>query len=270
MKIARVLADDVVRLGEWTSEGEVYAIEGDLFGSFRVTGERLRVQKLLAPIVPADIFCIGLNYRQHAAETGARLPEHPVIFMKPGGALNHPGDAIRIPATTQQVDYECELAVVIGRDARDVPRTKALDYVLGYTCANDVSARDWQKDPARSGGQWCRAKSFDGFCPLGPVLVLKDEIANPNDLAIRTVLNGQVMQESNTADMIFDVPALIESLSSTMTLRAGCVILTGTPSGVGMARKPPVYMKPGDRVSVEIAGIGKLENRLESWGMSQA
>src|SRR5439155_3980520 len=165
-----------------------------------------------------------------------------------------------MPRLTKEVDYECELAVVIGKTAKDVSRERALDYVFGYTAANDVSARDWQREKSLGGGQFARGKSFDGFCPLGPVLVTRDEIPNPNALHLRTTVNGQVMQDDSTADMIFDIPALIESLSSTMTLRPGAVILTGTPSGVGFARNPPVWLKAGDRFAVEIEGIGKLEN----------
>jgi len=158
------------------------------------------------------------------------------------------------------IDYEAELAVVIGKTAKHVSRERALDHVLGYTCANDVSARDWQKEKHLGGGQFARGKSFDGFCPLGPAIVTKDEIPNPNALRLKTILNGQTMQDHTTADMIFDVPALIESLSSTMTLRPGAVILTGTPQGVGFARTPPVWLKEGDKVVVEIEKIGRLEN----------
>ena len=156
------------------------------------------------------------------------------------------------------MDYECELAVIIGRRGKNVPRTEALDYVLGYTCANDVSARDWQKE--YGGGQWCRGKTFDTFCPLGPCLVTTDEILNPNALAIRTIVSGEVLQEANTNDMIFDVPALIEFLSGSTTLLPGTVILTGTPQGVGMARTPRRWLRVGDSVSVEIETIGTLTN----------
>jgi len=152
--------------------------------------------------------------------------------------------------------------VVIGKAAKDVSKADALNYVFGYTIANDVTARDWQRDKALGGGQFARGKSFDGFCPLGPMIVTADEIPNPNALRIKTTLNGQVMQDDTTASMIFDVPTLIESLSSTMTLRAGSVILTGTPSGVGMGRTPPVWMKRGDVVAVEIEGIGRLSNSV--------
>ncbi|HEX3726638.1 MAG TPA: fumarylacetoacetate hydrolase family protein, partial [Pirellulales bacterium] len=158
-------------------------------------------------------------------------------------------------------DYECELAVVIGKRAKNVPRARALEYVLGYTCANDVSARDWQKD--FGGSQWCRGKTFDTFCPLGPTLVTADELAEPNALAIKTIVNGQVLQDWNTNDMIFDVPALIEFLSGSTTLLPGTVILTGTPHGVGMARKPPVWLKAGDEITIEIEHIGSLTNPVQ-------
>jgi 2-keto-4-pentenoate hydratase/2-oxohepta-3-ene-1,7-dioic acid hydratase in catechol pathway len=174
--------------------------------------------------------------------------------------VQNPGDPVMLPRRleSKQVDYECELAVVIGKRAKNVSRDKALDYVLGYTCGNDISARDWQKE--KGGSQWCRGKTFDTFCPLGPCLVTPDEIPNPNSLAIRTVLNGEVMQDWNTDDMIFDVPTLIEFLSGSTTLLPGTVILTGTPHGVGMARKPPVWLKHGDVLQVEIEKIGTLEN----------
>ena len=159
------------------------------------------------------------------------------------------------------MDYECELAVVIGKRCKNVPRGRALEYVLGYTCANDVSARDWQS--SKGGGQWCRGKTFDTFAPLGPCLVTPEDIPNPNALAIRTIINGEVLQDWNTSDMIFDVPALIEFLSGSTTLLPGTVILTGTPHGVGFARKPPRFLKPGDRVSIEIEKIGTLTNPVE-------
>jgi 2-keto-4-pentenoate hydratase/2-oxohepta-3-ene-1,7-dioic acid hydratase in catechol pathway len=161
------------------------------------------------------------------------------------------------------VDYECELAVVIGKPCKNVSKADALSYVLGYTCANDVSARDWQKD--WGGSQWCRGKTFDTFCPLGPCLVTPDEIPNPNALQIKTIVNGEVLQDWNTSDMIFDVPTLIEFLSGSTTLLPGTVILTGTPHGVGMARNPPRWLQAGDSVTISIEGIGELTNpvRLE-------
>lgn len=225
------------------------------------TGSQLpAAAKLLAPIEPVAIFAIGLNYRQHAVEMKAPIPDFPVLFMKNIAAVQNPGDPILLPRhlRSDEVDYECELAVVIGKCAKNVSRADALRYMAGYTCANDVSARDWQR--RRSGGQWCRAKSFDTFCPLGPVLVTPDEIPNPNALAIRTLVNGEVLQQSNTDDMIFDVPTLIEFLSGSTTLLPGTVILTGTPSGVGMGRTPPRWLQPGDTVSVEIEKIGALTN----------
>ena len=260
MRIARFLSGGQVHLGQPTDAQTALAIEGDLFGSYRVTDRKLRIDKLLAPIVPTDILCIGLNYREHAAESGSAIPEVPMLFIKSSNTLNHPFDPIPLPRHSEQVDYECELAVVIGKTAKYVTRERAMDYVLGYTCANDVSARDWQRENRLGGGQFARGKSFDGFCPLGPWLVTKDEVPNPNALRIKTVLNGQAMQDHTTGDMIFDVPALIESLSSTLTLKPGAVILTGTPQGVGFARNPPVWLKDGDQVVVEIEGIGRLEN----------
>ncbi|MEM6561787.1 MAG: fumarylacetoacetate hydrolase family protein [Planctomycetota bacterium] len=239
-------------------------IVGDLFGDYSITDDVLPVEQLLAPIVPTDILCIGLNYRAHAEETGSAVPENPMLFIKASNALNDPGAVIPMPTRTRthMVDYEAELAVVIGKDCKDVSAADALDYVFGYTAANDVSARDWQKDKKLGGGQFARGKSFDGFCPLGPCIATRDEIADPNDLAIRCTLNGAVMQESNTSDMIFDVRTLIESLSSTMTLRQGSVLLTGTPPGVGMAREPQVWLKAGDEVVVEVEGVGKLVNSV--------
>lgn len=224
------------------------------------TGRRVTVEQLLSPIVPTDILCIGLNYRKHAEESKSSIPEHPMLFIKAGNTLNHPGSPIAIPRLSKLIDYEGELAIVMGRDAKNVSRDKALDYVMGYTIANDVSARDWQRDKKLGGGQFARGKSFDGFCPIGPCIVTTDEVGDPNALQLTTRLNGQVMQSETTADMIFDVPTLIASLSSTMTVRAGSVILTGTPSGVGFARTPPVWLKAGDRIEIQIEPIGILSN----------
>jgi 2-keto-4-pentenoate hydratase/2-oxohepta-3-ene-1,7-dioic acid hydratase in catechol pathway len=260
MQIVRFLYGGRIRVGQKVDESTALEIEGDLFGPHRVTDRRMQIDKLLAPLIPADILCIGLNYRDHAAESNSAIPENPMLFIKSGNTLNNPFDPIPVPRRSDQIDYEAELAVVIGKTAKYVSRHNALDYVLGYTCANDVSARDWQRDKSLGGGQFARGKSFDGFCPLGPWIVTKEEIPDPNSLHIKTFLNGQTMQDHTTGDMIFDVPALIESLSSTMTLRPGSVILTGTPQGVGFARKPPVWMRDGDIVAVEIERIGRLEN----------
>ena len=238
-------------------------IEGDIFGAYRVTAETADVRKRLCPVAPANLLCIGLNYRRHAQESGAMIPDYPVLFMKATSAAQNPEDPIVLPRflASDEVDYECELAVVIAKACKNVPRERALDYVLGYTCGNDVSARDWQK--VRGGGQWCRGKTFDTFCPLGPCLVTPDEIGNPNDLRIRTLISGDVLQDGNTSDMIFDVPALIAFLSGSTTLLPGTVILTGTPQGVGMARKPPRWLRPGDTVTVEIEKIGQLTNPVQ-------
>lgn len=241
-------------------DGTCRDITGDLYGRFEVTGPAVKPHKLLAPVVPTNILCIGLNYRRHAAEGNVAAPAHPVLFMKATSAVQNPGDPIILPRhlASDEVDYECELAVVIGRRCKNVRREEALEYVLGYTCANDVSARDWQIK--RGGSQWCRGKTFDTFVPLGPALVLRDEIPDPAALKIRTVLNGAVMQDWHCDDMIFDVPTLIEFLSGSTTLLPGTVILTGTPHGVGFARKPPVFLQPGDTVTIEIDGIGALTN----------
>jgi 2-keto-4-pentenoate hydratase/2-oxohepta-3-ene-1,7-dioic acid hydratase in catechol pathway len=261
MKVIRFLDDaSQQQFGRLHDDGAPTLLEGELFGELRDTGRPATVAKLLAPLEPAAILCIGLNYRRHAEEGGKPVPEHPVLFMKQPAAVTNPGDPIVLPRhlRSDRVDYECELALVIGRTCKNVARDAALDYVLGYTCANDVSARDWQ---ARWGGsQWCRGKTFDTFCPLGPCLVTPDEIGDPNELGIRTVLNGQTMQDWTNSDMIFDVPRLVEFLSGSTTLRPGTVILTGTPHGVGFARKPPVFLQPGAEVSVEIDRIGRLTN----------
>jgi len=245
-------------------DGSSRAVEGDILGRWRVTDQTVKPGKSLAPIAPALIVCIGLNYAKHAAEGGKPPPERPVWFMKLPGAVQHPGDPIRLPAKqpSAKVDYEAELAIVLSKECRNATRATALDFVLGYTCANDVSARDWQRD--WGGGQWNHAKSFDTFCPLGPVLVTKDEVPQPNALRIRSILNGTVMQNSSTSDMIFDVPAIIEFLSADKTLPAGTLILTGTPEGVGFARTPPVWLRAGDTIAVEIEGIGTLTNPVVS------
>lgn len=241
-------------------DGSALRLVGDIFGAPRLTTEKAGVAKLLAPVQPTMILCIGLNYRQHAQETNAQIPRYPVLFCKGLNTVQHPGEPVLLPTQLRSnaVDYEGELAVVIGKRGKNIPSAKALDHVLGYTCANDISARDWQKE--FGGGQWCRGKTFDTFCPLGPCLVTTDELLNPNALAIRTVVSGEVLQEANTNDMIFDVPTLIEFLSGSTTLLPGTVILTGTPQGVGMARTPRRWLRAGDSVSVEIEKIGTLTN----------
>jgi 2-keto-4-pentenoate hydratase/2-oxohepta-3-ene-1,7-dioic acid hydratase in catechol pathway len=265
MKIIRYEdAEGQIHFAAQQPDGTARRIVGDILGSFQVSEQIASVKKLLAPLAPTGILCIGLNYRRHAAEGNAPIPKWPVLFMKTISAVQNPGDPILLPThlKSNEVDYECELAVVIGRRAKNVPRDRALEYVLGYTCANDVSARDWQKE--MGGSQWCRGKTFDTFCPLGPCLVTPDELTNPGALGIKTVLNGQTMQDWNTEDMIFDVPALIEFLSGSTTLLPGMVILTGTPHGVGMARKPPVWLKAGDQITIEIEKIGSLTNPVDN------
>ena len=261
MRITRFLdSGSRVRLGTEAREGQARLLEGDLYGSLTETDEIVSVTKVLAPVEPTNIFCIGLNYREHAAESGLDAPELPVVFMKPTTSLANPGDPIRLPAcqNDSEVDYECELAVVIGKEARDVPAAEALDYVLGYTCGHDVSARHWQLK--LGGGQFVRGKGFDTFCPLGPVLVTRDEIDDPQNLSIKTILNGETMQSHTTGDMIFPVDQVIEFLSQDTTLLPGTLILTGTPQGVGFARDPQVWLMDGDEVVIEIERIGRLVN----------
>ena len=264
MKIARFIdTAGSICFGAYQPDGSMFLLEGDLYAGLKPTGKTAAVRKLLAPLVPTAVLGVGLNYKRHAEESGMKAPEQPVLFAKGLNTVQNPGDAIQIPTAlaSNEVDYECELAVVIGQACKNVTRERALDYVLGYTCANDVSARDWQLK--RGGGQWCRGKFFDTFCPLGPYLVTTDDIPNPNALIIRTVLNSATVQDWNTNDMIFDVPALIEFLSGSTTLLPGTVILTGTPHGVGMAAKSPRWLQPGDTVTIEIEKIGALTNFVE-------
>jgi 2-keto-4-pentenoate hydratase/2-oxohepta-3-ene-1,7-dioic acid hydratase in catechol pathway len=213
---------------------------------------------LLAPIPnPSKVVAIGLNYMDHCREQNVKPPERPIIFCKFSTAVVEPGATIRWdPALTQQVDYEAELGVVMGRLARRVPAAEALDYVAGYTICNDVTARDLQHGDR----QWVRGKSLDTFCPLGPWLVTREEVPDPQDLSLRCTLNGQVMQDSTTAEMIFGVAYLIEFISRAFTLLPGDVIATGTPHGVGVFRSPQVFMKDGDVVTVEVEGLGQLTN----------
>jgi 2-keto-4-pentenoate hydratase/2-oxohepta-3-ene-1,7-dioic acid hydratase in catechol pathway len=213
--------------------------------------------------LPPAILCIGRNYADHASEMGGSLPERPMVFMKNPASVAGPADDIVIPAVCNQggpqVDFEGELAVIIGRDCRDVPEGDALSVVGAYAAANDVSARWWQNHG--SGGQFCRGKSFDTFCPIGDPVPAAG-VADPQSLRITTTLNGEVMQDSSTAHMIFPVAALVAELSRGMTLLAGTVILTGTPSGVGHARKPPRYLAAGDVVGVTIERVGSISNRV--------
>ena len=264
MKIVRFLTNEgKICLGKIETDRpeEARIIRGDLFGELEITAQRVRIGRLLSPLVPPNILAVGLNYGSHAAETKISLPENPVLFIKATTSVTGPDELILLPlAGPDRVDYEAELAVIIGRKAKNVGRKDALDYVLGYACANDISARDWQIEKQKK--QWARGKSFDTFCPLGPCLVTRDEIPDPNSLRLRAILNGQVMQDSNTSDMIFDVQSLISDMSRSLTLLPGTVILTGTPEGVGFTRKPPVFLKEGDTITIEIERIGSLTNRV--------
>lgn len=263
MRILRCLTEDgQVVYGAEQSDGRALLLSGSLFGERKVTSTPIRIARLLSPLDPPIFWCIGLNYRRHAEETGGKIPERPVVFAKGPNATLAPGAPIEIPQflESEQVDYECELAVVMGRRCKNVTPEHALEHVLGYTCANDVSARDWQIK--WGGSQWSRGKTFDTFAPIGPVIVTPDEIPNPNALRIATHLNGETVQDSNTSDMIFDVPHLISFLSGSTTLMPGTIILTGTPEGVGMARTPPRWLQPGDEVTIEIEGIGSLTNEV--------
>ncbi len=215
--------------------------------------------KLLPPIPdPPKIVCVGLNYRDHAEESGAAIPKEPVLFSKFTTALTSHGEMIVLPPVSNEVDYEAELVIVIGKRGRCLSEEAALEHIAGYTVGHDVSARDWQLK--KDGKQWLAGKTFDTFAPLGPVLVTKDEIPDPHSLGISLRLNGQTMQNSNTRQMIFTVAQIVSYLSQIVTVEPGDLIFTGTPSGVGFTRKPPVFLKAGDVVEVEIEKLGVLRN----------
>jgi 2-keto-4-pentenoate hydratase/2-oxohepta-3-ene-1,7-dioic acid hydratase in catechol pathway len=260
MKLVRHLSATGPAYAALQPDGSAFVIEGDPFSQPHMTKQPVELGARLAPVVPTQILGVGLNYRRHAAEGGKPLPTRPMWFMKTVNAVQDPGGPIQLPASSNKVDYEGELAVVIGRNVRDVSPVDALRCVAGYTIANDVSARDWQFD--WGGGQFCHAKSFDTFCPLGPTLVTSDELTDPHRLRLTTHVNGELRQQGTTADLVFDVPALISFLSRDRTLLAGTVILTGTPHGVGYARQPPLWLRRGDVVSIEIKQIGILTNSV--------
>jgi 2-keto-4-pentenoate hydratase/2-oxohepta-3-ene-1,7-dioic acid hydratase in catechol pathway len=265
MKIIRFLSDqnrEMCGLYEPELEDQALVIQGDLFGDFEVTSKLARIGSILPPVDPCNILALGLNYRQHADETSVSYPEIPILFLKATtSVIGHLSPILLPQAGPANVDYEAELAVIIGKKVKNMSRSEAMGAILGYTCANDVSARDWQIEKQKK--QWARGKSFDTFCPLGPYLVTRDEIPDPQNLRIRTVLNDKTVQDSNTYDMIFDVPAIISDLSKSMTLLPGTVILTGTPEGVGFTRQPPIYLHDGDIVTIEIESIGKLINPVK-------
>jgi 2-keto-4-pentenoate hydratase/2-oxohepta-3-ene-1,7-dioic acid hydratase in catechol pathway len=266
MKTARVINKNGqavrVALGD---DDQLYRTEGDIYsGTLQLTNEVVEPVRWLEPVEPKVFLCVAANYRAHIKESklNIKLPDYPIFFMKNLSASNAHLEPIKIPhVCDDEVDFEAELAVVIGKKCLNVSKEDALDYVLGYTASNDVSARIWQLE--KGGGQWCRGKGFDGFCPLGPWLVTRDEIDDPGNLNIKTILNGEVVQDANTNLMIFDIPALISFLSEDTTLLPGTVILTGTPSGVGWARDPKLLLKKGDTVTVEIEKIGALTNPVE-------
>jgi len=267
MKIGRFLtADGRIVCGAPLPDNshKIVEIEGEIFGRYKLTDRIVEISKILPPVEPPNILALGMNYRRHADELGAGYPEFPILFIKSNTSIAGPGDTILLPkAGPMEVDYEAELAVVIGSKAKNVAREEALQYVLGYTCANDVSARDWQF--RKQNKQWSRGKSFDTFCPIGPFIVTRDEIHDHRNLQISALLNGGVVQDSFTSDMIFDIGQIVSDLSRSMTLLPGTVILTGTPEGVGFTRKPPIFLRPGDIITVSIEGIGELTNivRLE-------
>lgn len=256
-KIARFEHEGQVRYGLLEGADKLRVIAGDILGEWSPTERTVPLEqvRLLAPVDPPNVIAIGLNYRKHAEESRMALPERPVIFFKTTTAVCNPGDPIMLPKMApNEVDYECELTIVIGKRAKHVSPEAAFDHVLGYTCGNDVSARDCQ---IRLDTQWARGKSFDTFAPLGPWI---ETDLDPDNVRVMTRLNGQVMQDSSTSDLIFSCRELIAYLSANMTLLPGTVIMTGTPSGVGFARKPPVFLRPGDVVEIEIEGIGVLRN----------
>lgn len=249
MRIARYVHDGEVAFGVVEAE-DVAELVTHPFGPIEFTGNRraLAEVKLLAPVLPSKVVAIGKNYTAHASEMGGDVPEQPLIFLKPSTAVTASGEAIGYPPSSERVDYEGELAVVIGRLCRDVPLERAGEVVLGYTCANDVTARDQQK----ADGQWSRAKGYDSFCPLGPWIETDLDVT---DLRLTTTLNDEVKQDGRTSQIVHKVPTLIAHITSCMTLLPGDVILTGTPEGVGP-------MSVGDEVTVEIEGIGRLVNRV--------
>ncbi len=217
--------------------------------------------RLLAPITGMEkVICIGTNYADHAREMGGAPPEIPVVFNKFPSTIIACGADVCLPPISQQVDFEAELVVVIGRAGKNIPRESAWQHVFGYCCGNDISARDWQK--GKPGGQWLLGKTFDTFAPLGPIIVTADEVPNPHSLRIELRLNGQTMQSSNTNQLIFPVDFLISHISQFVTLKPGDLIFTGTPAGVGAGRTPPLFLKPGDELEVEIEGLGVLKNRV--------
>ncbi|MDW8053427.1 MAG: fumarylacetoacetate hydrolase family protein [Anaerolineae bacterium] len=278
MKLARFLLGDRPATGIWREDDTLVDVSafGDVvrllvdaearasaarYAARVAMGIPLDSVRLLPPLQPRLILCIGLNYRDHAEETGAPLPTRPIVFAKLANAVAGPNEVIRWrAAVTQQVDYEAELGVVIGATCRDVSPREALRCVGGYTCVNDLSARDLQFGDV--GKQWTLGKTLDGFCPIGPCVTLAEAVGDPQALTITCHLNGELMQSASTAAMIFDVATLVAHLSRYITLQPGDLIATGTPAGVGMSRKPPRWLRDGDTCAVTISGIGTLTNTM--------
>jgi len=259
MKIARIEHGDRLDYAA-TANGGFHIIEGDVFGKFQVTDEFVAEADaaLLAPTDPPQIVAIGRNYAEHASETGSEIPDAPLVFIKTLNTIADPGQPILLPKMAPgEVDYEAELAIVIGKDAKNVDPLDVDEYILGYTCANDISARDCQ---LRKDKQWARGKCFDTFAPLGPWIQTN---LDPDNATIRTELNGEIMQDSNTSNMMFGPRYLVSYVSRCMTLYAGSIIMTGTPEGVGEGRDPKVFLRKGDTVTVSIGGIGQLTNPVE-------
>ena len=255
----RVEGDTVVPMGPSLLDWLAFGTQGVATAPPRPLAD----VKLLAPVPrPGKIICVGLNYRDHARETGQAIPEEPVLFSKFANSVVGPGADVVVPPEAEKIDYEAELAVVIGRRASAVPTGEALDHVAGYACANDVSARSLQ---FRS-SQWLLGKAIDTFLPLGPFLVTPDEVPDPQALGIRCLVNDEVLQDSNTGEMVFGVADLVSFASRTITLEPGDLLVTGTPSGVGMAKDPPRFLNPGDRMRVEIDGLGQLDNTVRASG----
>lgn len=250
MKIIRYAQDGAVKYGVLENE-QIQVITGDIFGDFNVNGEKLSLLdvQILPPVVPTKVVCLGLNYLKHAQEIGFEIPKEPLLFLKPASSVIGYGDVVVKPDGLDRLDYEAEMAIVMAQTCTKVTEADALDYVLGYTCLNDVSARDYQNKD----GQWTRAKGFDTFCPIGPVI--STDVVDPDNLAIKARLNGKLVQDSSTADLIFKCAETISYISHIMTLEPGDVIATGTPEGIGP-------MQPGDVIEVEIEDIGVLKNTV--------
>ena len=259
MKIARIKHEDKVQYATVEDNG-FCLIEGDIFSQWRKSQTTISAgdATLLAPVCPPQIIAIGANYRKHCQECNAPIPAAPLVFLKSCNTITAPGTAVVLPKMApSEVDYEAELAIVIGKQAKHISQADVDEYILGYTCANDISARDCQ---LKQDAQWARGKSFDTFAPIGPWIAAG---LDGDNLDIKQTLNGEVVQDSNTSDMVFSCRHLVSYLSQCMTLYPGSIILTGTPSGVGFGRDPQVFLAAGDELTVEIEGIGQLTNTVE-------